>query len=167
LLGCDRTHAAVWRDETGAQWTIFFLEWDPSNSRTALLARVHRPEVCLPSAGLVEAGPRRMLTIPVNGFELAFESMHFSDPKGRNVYVFYCPWEIVPGQPGRNAAFSDDTRTASLRRVWHRERLLGQQTAELIITGVASREAAEAALRKELPLLIQPATQPAQHEKKA
>jgi exosortase len=160
LLGCDRTHAANWRDKTGAHWTIFYLEWDPSNSRTALLARVHRPEVCLPSAGLVEAGPRRRLTISVATFDLVFESMHFRDSKGHDAYVFYCPWEIVPGQPGRNTAFSDDTRTASLLRVWQRERLLGQQTAELIISGVASREAAEAALRKELPELIRPAVEP-------
>jgi exosortase len=155
LLGCDHTRAAHWRDASGAQWTLFFLEWLPRRSRTALLAQVHRPEVCLPGTGLVETGPRRTVSVSAAGFDLAFSSMHFRDPRGHDAYVFYCPWENVPGQPGRNAAFSDATRTASLRRVWQRERVLGQQVAELIVTGVASRDAAESALRALLEAQVQ------------
>ncbi|TCO92270.1 exosortase [Chthoniobacter flavus] len=154
LLGCDRTHVAHWRSRTGAHWTLFYLEWFPSNGRTALLARVHRPEVCLPSAGWKEVAPRQSLTVSAAGFDLVFESMQFRDAKGTDAFVFYCPWEIVPGQPGRNSAFSDDTRTASLRRVWRHERLLGQQTAELIVTGLSSRAEAEASLREEIPSLL-------------
>jgi hypothetical protein len=156
LLGCDRSHAADWRDEKGDLWTLYFIEWFPSSSRGALLARVHRPDVCLPAAGFVEAGPRRSLSVNVAGFDLVFESMHFRDPSGRDVYVFNCPWEIVPGQPGRNVAFTDQTRAESLRRVWHRERLLGQQVAELSITGPVSREAAEDTLRATINSLIRP-----------
>jgi exosortase len=160
LLGCDRTRAAHWRDGTGAHWTLFYLEWFPSNGRTALLARVHRPEVCFPSAGWKEVAPRQSLAVSAAGFDLVFESMQFRDAKGTDAFVFYCPWEIVPGQPGRNAAFSDDTRTASLQRVWRHERLLGQQTAELIVTGLSSRAEAEASLRQEIPLLIHPTEAP-------
>jgi hypothetical protein len=93
--------------------------------RTALLAQVHRPEVCLPSTGFTEAGSRRTLRISAAGFDLAFESLHFRDPRGEDAFVFYCPWEIIPGQPGRNAVFSDSTRTTSFRRVWQRERVIG------------------------------------------
>ncbi len=75
LLGCDRSLSATWQTESGAQWTMFFLEWYPNSQRASLLARVHRPEVCLPSSGLVESGPRRLLKISIAGFDLAFESM--------------------------------------------------------------------------------------------
>jgi exosortase len=160
LLGCDRSSATSWKGAGGARWTLFFLEWFPNNQRTALLARVHRPELCLPSAGLIEAGPRRTLNIPVAGFDLAFQSMHFRDAAGRDAFVFYCPWEIVPGQPGRNAEFQSDTRTASLRRVWKRDRVLGQQTAELFVTGVQNRDLAEELLRGELQRLVVPSVAP-------
>lgn len=160
LLGCDRTSAARWRDDRGRSWTLFFLEWLPTRSRTALLAQVHRPEVCLPSIGLVEAGARRELRFTVAGFELAFESLHFRDPRGEDTFVFYCPWEIVPGRGGRNAAFSDDTRATSLRRVWNRERVLGQQVAEFIVSGESSRDVAESALREQVAQLLSPTAEP-------
>jgi len=158
LLGCDQTRAATWSDDTGAHWTAFFLEWLPRRNRTALLAQVHRPEVCLPSTGFTEAGSRRTLRISAAGFDLAFESLHFRDPRGEDAFVFYCPWEIIPGQPGRNAVFSDSTRSTSFRRVWQRERVIGQQVIELIVTGISSREAAEASLRGQLGVLITEAT---------
>jgi exosortase len=158
LLGCDRTRAATWQDETGARWTAFFLEWFPRRSRTAVLAQVHRPEVCLPSTGFTEAGSRRTLRISAAGFDLVFESLHFRDSQGKDAFVFYCPWEIIPGETGRNAVFSDSTRTTSFRRVWQRERVIGQQVIELIVTAVSSREAAEASLRGQLGVLITDAT---------
>jgi len=161
LLGCDRTRAANWNDEAGAKWTLFFLEWFPHRSRTVQLAQVHRPEVCLPSMGFLEAGPRRSISISAAGFDLAFTSMHFRDPGGRDAFVFHCPWEIIPGGAGRNTTFSDSTRATSLRRVWQRERVIGQQVAEFIVTGSPSREAAEASLRKQIGALIQQVTLPA------
>jgi exosortase len=161
LLGCDRTRAANWSDDAGARWTLFFLEWFPHHSRTALLAQVHRPEVCFPSTGFLETGPRRTISITVAGFDLAFASLHFQDPRGRDAFVFYCPWEIIPGRPGRNTSFSDSTRATSLRRVWQRERVVGQQVAELIVTGLPSREAAEASLRTQLGTMVQPLVLPA------
>jgi hypothetical protein len=154
LLGCDQTCAAIWDDDMGAHWKAFFLEWLPRRSRTALLAQVHRPEVCLPSTGLTEAGSRRTLRISVAGFDLTFKSLHFRDPRGADAFVFYCPWEIIPGEPGRNAVFSDSTRTTSFRRAWQRERVIGQQVIELIVTGMSSREGAEASLRGQLGVLI-------------
>jgi hypothetical protein len=154
LLGCDRTRAGTWRDSAGAEWTLFFLEWFPSRSRTALLARTHRPEICLPGSGYVEAAERRIVDVPAGGFDLKFQSMQFRDAQGRDLFVFYCAWEMSPGRPGRNVAFSDDTRTISLLRVWQRERLLAQQVAELFVVGAASREAAEASLRAQIGPLV-------------
>jgi hypothetical protein len=156
LLGCDRTQSVTWRDASGARWQLYFLEWFPRRSRTAVLAQVHRPEVCMPSAGLTEVGPRRTVDVKAAGFDLSFQSLHFRNPSGLDAYVFYCPWEIVPGTRGRNAEFSDATRAASLRRVWRREGVTGQQVAELVVTGMPSREAAEAALGEQIERMAQP-----------
>jgi hypothetical protein len=160
LLGCDRTRAAHWTDRSGLHWELFFLEWFPHRSRTALLAQVHRAEVCLPSVGFSEAGPRRILSVSAAGFDLTMESLHFRSPVGLDSYAFHCPWEFVPGRGGRNADFSDATRTSSLRRVWQHESVLGQQVVEIVIKGARSRDTAESAVRDHLPGLIQPSTQP-------
>ena len=165
LLGCDRTRSVIWTDLSGEKWRAAFLEWFPNGSRSSILARVHRPEICLQGSGLAEAGPRRIIPVSVAGFDLRFQSMHFRDLGGHDFYVFYCPWEVVPGEPGRNVIFSGDTRTASLLRVWHRERVLGQQSAELMVAGAASRDAAEASLQRQLRAMvarqtIPPATHP-------
>jgi exosortase len=155
LLACDRQQSAVWRDGHGAQWTMFFFEWVPGTGRSAILARVHRPEICLPGVGLRETGPRGMLAAEANGFQLTFESLQFQDSRGDFVFVFFCPWEFAPGTIGRSVSFSSSTRRDSLERVWRRERWLGQQTLELIVTGYRSRGEAEAALQHELANLIQ------------
>jgi hypothetical protein len=160
LLGCHRSLSAHWRDASNREWTLFFLEWFPHRSRTALLAQVHRPEICLPSVGLVEVGSRRKVSVNLAGFALGFDALHFRSPRGEDAFVFYCPWEIVPGNGGRNATFSDDTRFTSLRRVLHRERVLGQQVAEFIVTGAKSSEEAESALSVQLAALISPSVAP-------
>ena len=155
LLACDREQSAVWKDEHGAQWTLFFFEWKPGTGRSAILARVHRPEICLPGIGLRETGTRGSVSAEVAGLSLAFESMQFQDARGDGIFVFFCPWEFAPGAAGRNVTFSGNTRRDSLARVLRRERWLGQQTLELIVTGYENREEAEAALRRELPTIIQ------------
>lgn len=161
LLGCDYEDCAVWREAFGAEWTMFFLQWKPDAGRSVILARAHRPEACLPGIGLQEIAPRGRFEIEAAGFQLAFESLHFRDPRGRDFFVFFCPWEVVPGGPGRNVAFDDSSRRASLERVWRRERFLGQQTLELVVTGYSDRESAESALANVAKLLIRPETQPA------
>lgn len=152
MLACDRSRSASWRSAERAQWTLYFFEWEPR--RTA--APLHRPEVCLPNVGLVEASPRRTLSISAAGFDLAFESFHFRDAAGTDAFVFFCPWEIAAGSGGRSAIAAENPRAESLRRVWRRERDLSRQVAEIVVTGIASRDDAEAALRRDLPALIQP-----------
>jgi exosortase len=155
LLACDRQQSAVWKDERGAQWTMFFFEWMPGTGRSAILARVHRPEICLPAVGLREKGPRGSITVEADGFQLTFESLQFADSRGDMIFVFFCPWEFAPGTSGRNVTFTGSTRRDSLERVWRRERWLGQQTLELIVTGYRDRAEAEQALRRELPSITQ------------
>lgn len=151
MLRCDHSRSASWRDASGARWSLYFFQWAPQRSRVPL----HRPEVCLPNTGLVEAGPRRIIPVAAAGFTLPFESYHFRDSSGADAFVFFCPWAVIPGVGGRH--FTDDTsRAESFRRVLRRERSAGRQVAELLVTGIVSREAAEAALRSDIAALIQP-----------
>lgn len=154
LLACDRDQSVVWKDEHGGQWTLFFFEWMPGTGRSAILARVHRPEICLPGVGLRETGPRGSINVDVAGFSLSFETLQFQDPRGGYVFVFFAPWEFAPGTSGRSVSFSGNTRRDSLERVWRRERWLGQQTLELIVTGYQTRADADAALKRELEPII-------------
>lgn len=61
-----------------------------------------------------------------------------------------------PGEVARNAAFTDATRRNGVRRVWNRERILGQQVSEVILSDVPSRKDGEAALRLEIGKLVKP-----------
>jgi exosortase/archaeosortase family protein len=154
LLACNRQQSAVWRDDRGGQWTMFFFEWVPGTGRSAILARVHRPEICLPGVGLRETGSRSRITVEATGFPLTFDLLEFQDSRGDRIFVFFCPWEFAPGTSGRSVTFTGSTRRDSLERVWRRERWLGQQTLELIVTGYRNRVDAEAALKRELPGII-------------
>ena len=50
LLG-DEHCAASWTKRDGSRWTALFFKWDAGPPRSRILARLHRPENCLPAAG--------------------------------------------------------------------------------------------------------------------
>jgi hypothetical protein len=67
------------------------------------------------------------------------------------IYVFYSLWEDgAETQPG----FAKLKRLDRLRAVLAGRRAMGQQTLQIITTGYADANAAEAAVRKRLPEII-------------
>jgi hypothetical protein len=160
MLQADHTVASSWRGADGSRWTMFFFEWRPGPSRSRILARMHRPEVCLPAAGLRRIGDRGILNVDAQGLTLPFEASQYESASGQPIFVYFCPWQNRPGNSGRSEEFRDSAREASVRAVLRRERNLGQQVAQFVVTGYATPGDADAALGRQIGTLLQRTDQP-------
>ncbi len=151
----DEGRGASWIDGDGSSWTAFFFKWSPGPARSRILARMHRPEICLPAAGYKLLKDRGTITIQAKGLSIPFHALAF-DFDGRRVYVFFCLWQDRQSA-GEQPRIPDnwDQRIIGLQSVLLGERNLGQQSLEVVIHGYATPEQAEGALRRQMETLIQ------------
>lgn len=152
-LRCDATTAASWTGDDGGQWTLFFLEWDPGPTASRVLAGRHRPEICLAAIGMKLVADRGIIEVQPAGIPLHFRAYTF-EQEGRAVYVYYGIWQVRAPRPARHGPISESPHRASVQAVLWRERQLGQQVAELVASGYASAEAADAAFRAAMDHLL-------------
>jgi len=74
---------------------LYFFRWR-AGGNSALLANVHRPDVCLPASGWVQVGDYGLRSYPVSAkFSLPFRHFLFSQgapaaPRQRFAHAFYC-----------------------------------------------------------------------------
>ncbi|MCX8155161.1 MAG: exosortase/archaeosortase family protein [Verrucomicrobiae bacterium] len=151
LLRSTQSESALWERGGGVHWILFFNRWAPSRV-SSLMARVHRPEICLPATGfeLVERQPAALF--PAGNLELPFRTYVFTG-QGRTWYVFFCVMEERP-LPGGGWPEAEPTRWQRLRQAWLGRRNLGQQALEAVLTGYPSLAEAQRAWLTELPRLI-------------
>jgi exosortase len=154
LLACDEERAAEWTNGDGSHWIAFFLKWAEGPARSRILARMHRPEICLPAAGYQLRQDRGTIAVQAKNFLIPFHALGFDDA-GQPVYVFFCLWEDRKEQPDLRVIGKVWTRFARLESVLRGERNLGQQVLEIVISGYQTPEEAEAALRRGAEAMIQ------------
>ena len=157
ILRFDQGQAAAWRlpaldsanDGSSATrpltCTVYFFRWK-AGKNSALLANLHRPDVCLPAVGwgqTADAGVKNYpmtpnLSLPFRHFE--FRHGAGDQPTQQIAHAFYCLWEDrVPASaatsqlPQLASAPSAWTRDERVRAVLEGRRHLGQQVMELII----------------------------------
>ena len=149
----DERRAASWTESDGSRWTAFFFKWNAGPPSSRILARLHRPENCLPAAGY-NLREERDITIKAKDLIIPFRALDF-DYDGKQVYVFFCLWQdrLKSGEQLRIRDHWDD-RLVGLESVLLGERNLGQQTLEIVIFGYATPQEAEAALRRQMEDLI-------------
>ena len=159
ILRFDQGHAASWSlpvtNSTVASssptkplnCTLYFFRWE-SGKNSALLANLHRPDVCLPSIGWNQTGDAGVKKYPVVP-NLALPFRHFEfrhgasdQPTQQTAHAFYCLWEDrVASSRGESqlpeitSAPSAWTRNERVRAVLEGRRHLGQQVLELVIQG--------------------------------
>jgi exosortase len=182
ILRFDRGYAASWftaGPESHAHvgpviCSAFFLRWEPGRN-SALLANLHRPDVCLPSAGwkqVADTGVRDYAVTP--SFALPFRHFEFERrPQLHNspqtAHAFYCLWEDRAAAPMAGAARlpqmsgsqSTWTRHERLQAVLEGRRHLGQQVLELVLIAPhrIERPAAEHEFAELLPRVVKVADQ--------
>src|SRR5271166_3316718 len=150
----DEGRGASWTDSDGSCWTAFFFKWIAGPPRSRILARMHRPENCLPGAGYKLRMDRGTITIKVKDLSIPFHVLEF-DYNGRQVDVFHCIWQDRQ-EAGGPLRLRDnwDHRLVALESVLLGERNLGQQTLEIVIFGYSTPEEAEGAFRQQMGNLI-------------
>lgn len=152
LLRVNQVEAGSWLEPDGTELVVYFLRWSPGRN-AAQLARLHRPEVCLPSAGCFLRSDEGSWTGDVRGLSLPFRQLIF-DYNGAPLYVFYC---LTEDRVIRGSAEGEDWTAASrLRAVAEGRRHLGQQVLEVILRGPQSPQQAEATMRRLLPQIVKP-----------
>ena len=152
-LQCDHLGGSQWRETDGSKWLMFFLEWRPGPLRSRVLARVHRPEVCLSSVGLNLIQDRGILSTESGGIKLPFRAYTF-DQSGHPLFVYYGIWQNPSRRGQGSGELSESEHMAGLQAVLWRERTLGQQVAEFAATGYSDAGEADAGFPETLEKLL-------------
>jgi exosortase len=147
---------------------LFVFRWKPGRN-SALLANLHRPDVCLPASGWTQVADGGVRNYPVTGlFELPFRHFEFQrafgDPPPQTAHAFYCLSEdrasgpssalarrsLGKGgshganSPSMSGSRSEWTRAERVREVLEGRRHLGQQVIEAIFITSEPSSAADA-----------------------
>ena len=141
---------------------LYVFRWKPGRN-SALLANLHRPDVCLPASGWSQVADDGVRNYPVNAaFELPFRHFEFQrafgDSPPQTAHAFYCLSEdraagssapqqganLVANSPGMSGNRSEWTRAERLRTVLEGRRHLGQQVIEAIFISSEPFSAADA-----------------------
>jgi exosortase len=137
---------------------LYAFRWEPGRN-SALLANLHRPDVCLPASGWTQVADDGVRNYPVNGaFELPFRHFEFQrafgDSAPQTAHAFYClsedrasgPTAASQGanSPGMSGSRSEWTRAERVRSVREGRRHLGQQVIEAIFISNEPFSAADA-----------------------
>jgi exosortase/archaeosortase family protein len=155
MLRCDEERGASWTGANGARWVAYHFRWDAGPARSRILARMHQPENCLPSAGWRLTEDRGTVWVQAGEQTLPFHAMRF-EAGGAKAHVWYCLSEDRRAGDSRGVTVGESARAASLRAVLRRERNLGQQVLEAVLLSGVSSEEADAAFRREIAARIQP-----------
>ena len=141
---------------------LYVFRWNTGRN-SALLANLHRPDVCLPASGWSQVADDGVRNYPVSAaFELPFRHFEFQrafgDSPPHTAHAFYCLSEdraagssapqqganLVAHSPGMSGSRSEWTRAERLRTVLEGRRHLGQQVIEAIFISSEPFSAADA-----------------------
>ena len=137
---------------------LYVFRWRPGKN-SALLANLHRPDVCLPASGWTQVADDGVRNYPVTGaFELPFRHFEFQrafgDSAPQTAHAFYCLSEDRASgspaasqgtnSPSMSGSRSEWTRAERLRSVMEGRRHLGQQVIEVIFISSEPFSAADA-----------------------
>lgn len=127
LLRYSRATAFNVPAEHAEQITYYQFHWD--KGRISSFAGVHRPEICLPSAGieLVQTYPD-LRTVSQHGLEMAFKAYQFQG-MGNTLYVYFMVRDNRKGQQIPPALSARDR----IRQAIRGERILSRELIELLV----------------------------------
>jgi hypothetical protein len=146
---------ASWKSKDGHRWLMYFFHWLPGRT-AALFVKVHRPEKCLPAAGLSLVRDNGLGLIHVNGVNLPVRSYVFDDA-GAHLHVYYCYWDARSSYETVTAAQEEDwSPRGRVRAALRGRREVGAQMIELAVWGYDNEAAALEGLRRQLTDIVHP-----------
>ena len=150
VLKSDLNITGKWSQESGLEWTAFFLRWKPQSIPSLIRARRHRPEVCLPAIGYRQITGPLMEYFDVGPLKLPFQKFVY-EAHGTKIYVFFCLWQDGDEEQQGIRLLERNDRFAWVKKG---RRRMGQQSLEIVLSGCSSLKEAEQEVRKHLPSLI-------------
>jgi exosortase/archaeosortase family protein len=153
LLSFDEGASGKWTEDS-VEWSTHFFRWKPRSVQAVITSRIHRPEVCLTASGLRQVSESELVWLDAPPLKIPFRKYVF-EAEGRRLYVFFCQLE---SGTERQTGLAGSKQAGRLQVVLKGQRLVGQQTLEIILTGCDSLDQAEQELQRRLPQLIEPAT---------
>jgi len=151
MLHCSSSEAAVWKDESGNQWSGYVLLWNPGKN-SVQMSSFHRPEYCFPAAGAKLADDFGQVTMDANGIQIPFHHLSFTMGTGI-LNVFYCLWPDRVS-PQEDTLVADGSQASRLRAVLAGRRDVGMKALEIVVQGPATGEAATTLFKAQLPAWI-------------
>jgi exosortase len=165
VLRFDEGDAAAWTNSSPLNATepspvgcsLYVFRWNPGKN-SALLANLHRPDVCLPASGWKQVADHGVRSYPIGGsVELPFRHFEFErafdGSAPQTAHAFYCLSEdrigdpsssLTGDSPGMFGNRSEWTRTERVGAVLQGRRHLGQQVIEAIFISNEPLSAADA-----------------------
>jgi hypothetical protein len=181
VLRFDQGDAAAWtpnspvnsetvREPNTIACSLYVFRWNPGKN-SALLANLHRPDVCLPASGWKQMADHGVRSYPISGsVELPFRHFEFQrvleGTAPQTAHAFYCLSEDRASggstlldetdSPGMFGTRSEWTRAERVRSVLEGRRHLGQQIIEAIFisNGPFSATDAESRLADLVPNVV-------------
>ena len=141
---------ATWQDE--CQWALFAFSWRPGRTATQS-ARMHRPDTCLQASGALLDRELEPITATVRPANLRFNSYLFH--LGRQpLFVFFTIWEEANLDATSHELGQDWSGWSRVQRAFARQRNLGQQSLEFVLSGSDNYDEAVRMLKRRLPELL-------------
>jgi len=155
VLRADTYVEAKWHDDAGISWQLDYFRWLPAhslNKRVAVqFAKMHSPELCLPSVGMTLKSDLGVISVPVGDMQFAFRQYVFL-ADGQPIHVFFGIYEDSSG-----SAILANRQHDMARRIaaaFAGSRNYGLRLLEIAVAGPDNAADAEAAVRGELKKLI-------------
>ena len=164
VLRFDEGDAAAWTigspvnatEPNTVSCSLFVFRWNPGKN-SALLANLHRPDVCLPASGWKQVADHGVRSYPISdSVELPFRHFEFQrasqSSAPQTAHAFYCLSEdrasgdsaSLTDSPGMFGNRSEWTRAERLGAVLEGRRHLGQQVIEAVFMSNQPLPAAQA-----------------------
>jgi exosortase len=152
VLLCTEGRMATWIDSNGDGWKLFAFRWAPGRTATQS-ARLHRPENCFTASGAVLKRELDTTTVMIDAVPITFRSYLF-ERNGVTLVVFYTIWEEMNPDRLSGRLLQDYSGLSRLQRVLTRERNLGQQSLEFVLSARTGFEETQSKFKHALPLLL-------------
>ena len=141
---------AKWRD--GCDWVLFAFRWGSGRTGTQS-ARIHRPDTCFQASGAVLNRELEPVTATVGQADLSFKSYLFY-LNGKPLFVYFTIWEEANLDTESRTLGQDWSGWSRVQRAFARQRNLGQESLEFVLSGPENYAEAVRLFRNRLPELI-------------
>jgi exosortase/archaeosortase family protein len=141
---------ATWHDDW--EWSLFAFRWRPGRTATES-ARVHRPDTCLQASGATLDREFEPVTVVAGPADLRFNTYLFN-LNGQALFVFFTIWEEANLDAQSRTLAQDWSGWSRVQRAFTRQRNLGQQSLEFVLSGPENYAEAVRVFKNRLPELV-------------